>query len=74
MTLKLSVFWIVSTGYFIVAFPMSENQIESVLKTVKIYLPSESVMVPLPEVLKTATASRGLLAEISYTVPLMVTN
>lgn len=29
-------------------------------------------MVPLPEVLCTATASKGLLAEISYTFPLTV--
>lgn len=41
---------------------------------VKLYLPVESVSVPRPEVLMTATASNGLLAEISYTVPEMVTN
>ena len=64
----------VSTGYFMVDFPIKENQIESVFFTVSIYLPVESVIVPLPEVLCTATASNGLLAEISYTVPLMVIN
>jgi len=47
---------------------------ESLERMVRLYLPKESVMVPLPEVLITATASKGLLAEISYTVPLMVTN
>lgn len=40
---------------------------------VKLYLPVESVNVPRPDVLITATASNGLLAEISYTVPEMVT-
>jgi len=30
--------------------------------------------VPLPDVLSTATASRGLLALMSYTLPEMVTN
>jgi hypothetical protein len=46
---------------------------ESFLGTIREYLPRESVTVPLPDVLKTATASRGLRAEISYTVPLTVT-
>jgi len=50
-----------------------ENQRESVVLTVKLYLPKESVIVPLPEVLITATASKGLRAEMSYTVPLIVT-
>ncbi len=41
---------------------------------VKLYLPAESVIVPLPLVLCTATASNGLRAVTSYTVPLMVVN
>ena len=64
----------VSMGYFMVDFPINENQMESVVFTVSKYLPVESVIVPLPEVLCTATDSSGLLAEISYTVPLIVTN
>ncbi len=56
-----------------VALPMSENQMESFAFTVIVYLPNESVSVPRPEVLITPTASSGLRALISYTVPLMVT-
>jgi len=63
----------VSTGYFIVVLLSNENQMESVVFTVRLYLPNESVSVPLPDELSTATASMGLRAEISYTVPLMVT-
>ena len=66
-------FEIVSTGYFMVDFPIIENQIESFTGTVITYLPSESVIAPRPELLNTPTASRGRRAEISYTVPLMVT-
>ncbi len=62
----------VSTGYFMVDLPIMENQIESLRGTRMLYLPMESVIVPLPEVLITATASKGLLAEISYTVPLIL--
>ena len=63
----------VSTGNLTVVFPNILNQIESEVLTVKLYFPKLSVKVPFPEVLKTATASIGLLAEISYTVPLTVT-
>jgi hypothetical protein len=45
-----------------VFLPIIENQIESVFNTVTIYLPAESVMPPLPEVERTATASNGLRA------------
>ncbi len=55
----------VSTGYFMVDLPIMENQMESLRGTLKLYLPIESVIAPLPEVLITATASKGLLAEIS---------
>ena len=45
---------------------------ESLSLTVMVYLPNESVMTPLPEVLTTLTASNGLVLFILYTVPLMV--
>jgi hypothetical protein len=63
----------VSTGYFMVDFPIIENQMESFMETLIKYLPRLSVITPFPEVLKTATASRGRLAEMSYTVPLILT-
>jgi hypothetical protein len=47
---------------------------ESLFKTEIVYFPNESVMAPLPEELYTATASNGRLADISYTVPLIVIN
>jgi hypothetical protein len=56
-----------------VDFPIILNQIESLTETLISYLPKESVVVPLPDVLITATASRGLLAEISNTLPLIIT-
>lgn len=62
---KLLGFAIVSTAYFLVALPSKENQMESLPFTVKLYLPIESVTVPLPEVLNTETASIGFLAVIS---------
>jgi hypothetical protein len=52
---------------------MRENQMESCAGTVIEYLPMESVIVPLPDVLITPTASSGRRADRSYTVPLMVT-
>ena len=55
----------VSTGYFMVFLPIIENQIESVFKTVTIYLPAESVTPPLPDVERTATASKGFRAVTS---------
>jgi len=48
-----------------VFFPIIENQIESFTSMVKLYLPAESVIVPLPLVLCTATASNGLRAVTS---------
>jgi hypothetical protein len=63
--IKPEVFEIVSTGYFMVFFPIIENQIESFTSMVKLYLPAESVIVPLPLVLCTATASNGLRAVTS---------
>jgi hypothetical protein len=56
-----------------VDLPIILNQIESFTETRISYLPNESVVVPLPEVLITATASKGLLAEISKTLPFIVT-
>jgi hypothetical protein len=63
----------VSTGYFMVDLPIILNQMLSFTETLISYLPRESVVVPFPEVLITATASRGLLADISKTLPLIVT-
>jgi hypothetical protein len=62
----------VSTGYFMVDLPINENQIESFSFTDMVYLPIESVTVPFPDELITATASNGRRAEISKTVPLIV--
>jgi hypothetical protein len=59
-----------TTGYFGVGFAKYENQIESVSFTTSVYLPELSVMVPLPEVLRTLTASSPIFFERSYTVPL----
>lgn len=63
-----------STANFMVDFPIIENQIESLTETLIWYLPNESVTVPRPELLITATASSGLLAEMSYTLPLIKTD
>ena len=57
-----------------VDFPIIENQIESFTETLIWYLPNESVIVPRPELLNTATASNGLLADISNTLPLIKTD
>jgi hypothetical protein len=54
-----------------VDLPIILNQIESFNATLISYLPNESVVVPLPEVLITATASNGLRAEMSNTLPLI---
>jgi hypothetical protein len=74
MISKELVFLMVSTGYFTVSLFKSLKKMESLARMVRLYLPKESVIVPLPDVLITATASNGFLADISYTVPLMVTN
>ena len=65
MILNSFVFLMVSTGYFMVDLLIIENQMLSVVLTVKLYRPKESVIVPRPEVLITATASKGLRADIS---------
>jgi hypothetical protein len=56
-----------------VDLPIMLNQIESFKETLISYLPNESVVVPFPDVLITATASKGLLAEISKTLPFIIT-